>query len=140
MKYFILCAWALIFSATLIAQTRGTIAGKIVSKTEKAAQGATVSLYRVGDSTALKRTIANNEGSYRFESVTDGKYIITVTAVGHQKGVSKTIEMTTSGQAMAQVPPIPLVPLNANMTGVTVITKRPLIEQKVGVGDSVHQL
>ena len=130
MKYFILFASALFFAVTLKAQATGKIVGRVVSKNEKAIQGATVSLLLSNDSVAVKQTAANAEGLYRFEQVAEGKYIITVTAVGHQKVFSKLIEIHP-GQPGVQLPPLPLVPLTKDMEGVTVTTKRPFIEQKI---------
>jgi iron complex outermembrane receptor protein len=129
MKYFIFFPWLLI-ATIAIAQNNGKIAGRIVSKNEKAVTGATVSLLRAGDSILVKQIIGNNEGVYRFESVADGKYIIAVTAVGHHKVFSKIIEINP-GQSAVLIPPIPLTPVTQNLAGVTVTAKRPLIEQKI---------
>jgi hypothetical protein len=129
MKYLILFA-SLLFTATAMAQPKGKIVGRVISKPEKTVQGATVSLLRVADSVAVQQTATNTEGLYRFEAIADGKYIITVTATGHRKASSGTIEIHP-GQPAVQAPPIPLIPVSKDMTGVTVTAKRPLIEQKI---------
>lgn len=129
MKYFILIAF-LLSAASIMAQPRGKIAGRIVSRNEKVVQNTTVNLLRANDSVAIQQTVSNAEGLYRFETVAEGKYMITVTAVGYQKAFSKTIEVNPGQQAVL-VPPIPLIPTTNNLAGVTVTAKRPLIEQKI---------
>ena len=129
MKYSLL--FPLLLIATIsIAQGNGRIAGRIVSKNENTVQGVTVSLLHAGDSATLKQTLSNKEGLYRFEAVSDGRYLISITAAGHQKALSKIFEINATQMAV-MVPPLPLVPLNQSMAGVTVTAKRPLIEQKI---------
>lgn len=129
MKHLILFA-SLLLAAAAMAQPRGKIAGRIVGKNEKALQSATVSLLRAADSVAVRQTTAGHEGLYHFEAVADGKYIITVTAVGHRKAFSGPVEIHP-GQPLVQVPPISLIPVATGLAGVTVTAKRPLIEQKI---------
>ncbi|MGZ5191375.1 MAG: TonB-dependent receptor domain-containing protein, partial [Flavisolibacter sp.] len=104
--------------------------GNITSKNAREANGATVSLLRAKDSATLKITAANKEGSFSFENIPVGKYLIAVTVVGHQKAYSNLFEVTKPQQAIP-VPAINLIPVNKDMAGVTVTAKRPLIEQRI---------
>ncbi|HET7898003.1 MAG TPA: outer membrane beta-barrel protein, partial [Flavisolibacter sp.] len=65
-----------------------------------------------------------------FENLADGKYLLSVTAVGHKKGYSKPFAITPQ-QRVVQLPAISLVPLPKAMMDVTVTAKRPLIEQRI---------
>ena len=129
MKYISLFAFLLVALATM-AQPEGKIAGRIISKTEKAAHNATVSLLHAEDSAAVRQTLANVEGHYRFDAVADGNYLIMVTAIGHRKSLSKPLQIHP-GQRDIQVAPIALIPLSKDLSGVTVTAKRPLLEHKI---------
>jgi hypothetical protein len=127
MKYFILFA-SVLFVTTAVAQT-GRIEGSITSKEPKSSEGATVSLLRAVDSVPVKQGVVQ-EGRYRFNALTEGKYLVSVTASGHRKTYSGIINVTPSDTAVI-VPPVSLLPLNKDMAGVIVTAKRPLIEQKI---------
>lgn len=87
-------------------------------------------LLRARDSATVKIAAANGEGLFSFENISDGKYLVSVTAVGHQKNFSKIIDVTTQQQTV-QLPAINLVPVSKDMAGVTVTASRPLIEQRI---------
>ncbi len=129
MKSSILLASLLLFISTAIAQNLGKISGSVV-KSEKPIEGATVSLLRAKDSATIKLTVANKAGIFSFENVGDGKYLVSVTAVGHQKAYSNMIEINPQHQTV-QLPVISLYTLNKDLAGITVTAKRPLIEQKI---------
>ena len=90
---------------------------------QSAASGATVSLLRAKDSATVKITAANKEGSYSFENIPAGKYLVAVTVVGHQKAYSGLMEIGEL-QRTIHVPAIILIPVNKDMAGVTVTAKK----------------
>jgi len=122
-----LCLFLLLTGA--MAQNAGKISGTIV-KTEKPAEGATISLLRAKDSATVKLSAANKEGAFVFENIAYGKYLISVTAVGSKKAWSSPIELSSSASTV-QLPTINLVALSKDLGDVTVTAKRPLIEQKI---------
>jgi len=87
-----LCLFLLLTGA--MAQNAGKISGTIV-KTEKPAEGATISLLRAKDSATVKLSAANKEGAFVFENIAYGKYLISVTAVGSKKAWSSPIELSS---------------------------------------------
>ena len=129
MKITFLFAFFFLLLANAFAQQAGKISGTIL-QSGKPADGATVSLLRAKDSAILKLTSVNKEGVYLFENVADGKYLLSVTAVGHRKSFSKPIEITPQ-QPTVQLTAIRLNPIAKAMTDVTVTAKRPLIEQRI---------
>ncbi len=129
MKISILSAAIFLFLSSAMAQNAGRISGAIL-KNEKPAEGATVSLLRAKDSSTVKLSAANKEGLYFFENIADGKYLLSVTAVGHQKAWSSIIEVS-SLIPNVQTPAISLIPLSKDIAGVTVTSKRALIEQRI---------
>ena len=130
MKYLFFFASFFLSLTSLLAQNNGSIEGRIVSRDAKGPETASISLVRVPDSVAIKNSIVNKDGSYRFENIPDGSYFITVTAVGYQKKVSEKFEISAS-QKIKTLPPIPLVPASKDLASVTVTARRPLIEQKI---------
>ncbi len=126
----ILLATFLLFVSAAVAQNTGKITGSITSKNAKAAEGATVSLLRGKDSAMVKLSAASKEGVYTFEKIASGKYVVSVTAVGHQKSFSKVLEITAQQQAI-QVDAISLNPVSKELAGVNVTAKRPLVEQRI---------
>lgn len=123
----------LLFSFTALqAQNSGKVWGTIKSSGETAEvpSGATISLLKAKDSTAAKFMVAQKDGSYTFENIIFGKYLVSVTSVGYKKSFSTPFEINSGNQSI-QVPFIELVALPKSLTGVTVTATRPLIEQKI---------
>jgi iron complex outermembrane recepter protein len=118
--------------STAAAQDAGKVTGQVKGAGDKAAEavGATVSLLRAKDSSVLKLSATKKDGTFAFEPVAPGKYLISATAVGHRKAFSAPFEITTEKSAV-QLSPIQLTPAPKSMMGVTVTAQRPLIEQKV---------
>jgi iron complex outermembrane recepter protein len=129
MKRSILSLILLLSLSAAMAQNGGNISGTIL-RSERPADGATVSLLRAKDSAVIKLSAANKEGYYSFENVADGNYLLSVTAAGHRKSYSSKIELTTQ-VSVVQVPVINLVPESKDLAAVTVVSKRPLIEQRI---------
>ncbi len=108
----------------------GRISGKVIDGNTKTIESATITLLRAKDSSVAKISVANKEGNFVFESIAEGKYIVSITAVGHTKGFSEVFEINSSNSNIT-LKTIELVPVAKNLAGVTVSAKRPLIEQKI---------
>ena len=108
----------------------GKVSGRVIDGNTKTVESATITLLRAKDSSVAKIGVANKEGNYSFENVAEGKYIVSITAVGHTKGFSESFEVSASNNTIT-LNTIELVPLAKNLTGVTVAAKKPLIEQKI---------
>ncbi|RYZ19888.1 MAG: TonB-dependent receptor, partial [Sphingobacteriales bacterium] len=120
----------LIFSAVAaFAQTGVKLSGSVL-KDAKPAPGVTISLLRAKDSATVKLSVTNNEGLYLFENIPAGQYLVSATAVGHLKAWSAKIDLQPVGSTV-QAPLISLVPVSKDLAGVTVSSKRALIEQRI---------
>lgn len=129
-KTFIMIAIFISYCLTdAFAQNAGKISGSIISKNEKI-NGATISLLRAKDSSVVKLSVANKEGLFAFEQIQDGKYLVSVTAIGHQKSYSNIFELNP-GQQSVQIPSVNLIPVSKSLSDVAVTARRPLIEQKI---------
>ena len=129
MKRSILLSFLILLLATAFAQNGGKISGSI-AKDANFTEGATVSLLRAKDSATVKLSVANKEGGYAFENIADGKYLVSVTAVGRRKSFSQLIDVNPQ-QRIIQLPAITLTLLEKSLTDVAVTAKRPLVEQRI---------
>src|SRR6185503_5016953 len=96
-KYLTLLTMLVIFAAIGNAQVKnGKVSGKVIDGNTKTVEAATITLLKAKDSSVAKITAADKEGHFAFENVDEGKYIVSITAVGHTKGFSETFEIASS--------------------------------------------
>ncbi|MGH2553127.1 MAG: TonB-dependent receptor domain-containing protein, partial [Chitinophagaceae bacterium] len=81
-------------------------------------------------SSVAKISVADRSGNFVFEDIADGQYLVSITAVGHSKGFSETIEISPV-KSNVVIKTIELVPTPKTIGEVTVTAKKPLIEQKL---------
>lgn len=119
-----------VFGFAAYAQNGGKVSGSIMDTTQKIIESATISLLQAKDSSTIKFAVSTKEGKYAFEGVADGAYLVSVTAIGHQKGFSPLFVISTENYEV-QLGTIDLVPLPKSMGAVIVVARRPLVEQKI---------
>ena len=121
-----------ILAATLtgFAQTTTKVTGTVIDGSTKTIEAATIALLRVKDSSAAKFTVADKTGKFSFENVAFGKYMVSISAVGHTKGFSPAFEISEANASVV-LKTIELIPVDKAMSGVTVTAKKPLIEQRI---------
>ena len=105
----------------------GKITGSVVDGNAKTIESATITLLRAKDSSVAKMSVADKTGEYEFTAVPEGRYMVSITAIGHQKGFSETFEIGTGNMAVT-VKTIELIPAAKSISGITVTAKKPLIE------------
>ncbi|MDZ4810502.1 MAG: TonB-dependent receptor [Bacteroidota bacterium] len=108
----------------------GKITGTIIDGSAKTIESATITLIRAKDSSVAKMSVADKTGKYEFDAVPEGKYLVSISAVGHNNGFSETFDITATN-AVVSLKTIELVPKPKALNEVTVTAKRPLIEQKL---------
>lgn len=109
----------------------GRITGTVIDGNTKTIESATITLLRAADSVVAKMSVADKAGRFEFENVAHGKYIVSISAIGHEKGFSDLIDINPSNLVVT-LKTIELVPFAKAMTAVTVTSKKPFIEQKAG--------
>src|SRR5829696_7850933 len=109
---------------------KGKITGSVIDGSQKTVESATISLLKAKDSSVVKFSAASKVGIYTFDGVAYGNYLVSVTAVGHQKGFSPVFEVSGVMETI-QLKPVELILQEKSMTGITVTARRPLIEQKI---------
>jgi len=104
------------------------ITGTVKDQQGKPVSGSTVSLLNAKDSSVVKLSASNNEGQYSFNSIKAGKYLVGITHVGYANSYSAGFEFSGAGETT--VPSVPLNKLAAELRGVTVTSKKPMVEVK----------
>lgn len=118
-----------IIALTFNAQGQGRVSGTVIDGNAKTLASASIMLLNAADSAVFKMNAASKEGAYSFESVPYGRYMVSVTAVGHNREISPVFEISSTNPNYT-VKVLELVPQSKALAAVTVVSKRPLFEQK----------
>jgi len=124
---------AVLIMASFFSQAQpaaGKVKGTVTDGSAKILESATITLCRVADSSVAKISVADKTGKFEFEGIPDGRYFVRISATGHQKGFSEVFDISASN-SLVQLKNIDLVPLVKSMDGITVTSRKPLIEQKI---------
>lgn len=111
-----------------IAQTR--ITGNVKNKQMQALTGANVLLLKAGDSSLVKGSGTAGDGSFSFENVRAGDYLVKATYVGFSDRYLPVINIAQL-QAHLDLKIIELAEETEELKRVTIQSRRPMIEQKI---------
>ncbi len=107
-------------------QNDSELTGKTIS-TQKPEESVLVSLLKAKDSSLVKTAISDKNGSYSFQSIASGKYLLSANLIGYKKVFSPIIEL--NGSDKKSLPEFQLVPSSKDLAEVSVTSKKPLIQQ-----------
>lgn len=107
----------------------GKISGSVEDAGGKPMEAVSVSLLHPNDSTLVKAAVTDRSGRFVFENTTPGKYILSVTHIGYIP-YSQPLELSVSKRSLS-INTISLRPSDAILGQVTVVGKKPLIENKI---------
>lgn len=116
---------ALAFSSALFSQQ---INGTINDPQGKPLSGVTVSLLNTKDSSVVKLSVTQAGGRYSFTNSKAGNYLFSTSHVGYKPFFSSVFEF--NGSSDTELPPVTLEKASAEMKGVTVSAKKPVIEMR----------
>src|SRR5215469_14971827 len=128
-KVFTLLSIAIFFLVRSNGQT-GKIIGTVKDASSKAIHSATVSLYKIKDSSLVKRAATNKNGEFELLNISPGKYYVTASNVGYNNISSASFEISPA-KSTVNVPALILNEQSKDLSGVTVTAKKPFIEAKV---------
>jgi iron complex outermembrane receptor protein len=111
------------------AQTTGGKVNGTVSGAQKPVESASIGLLRAKDSSVVKMAVSDKTGHFEVEKVADGKYLVIIQSVGYAKYYSEPF--LVSAQSGYTLKAVSLVPASKKLDDVTVVSKRPFVEQKV---------
>jgi hypothetical protein len=117
------------FNFTQAQDTAGKISGTILSDSKKPLDGATVLLLVAKDSAIVSSQLSNPYGSFSFQHLKNGTYLIKVTYVGYRNYRSAPVLLDQ--QKIVQLPVIVLPAIGKTLKEVAVTGQKAYIQQKV---------
>ncbi len=105
------------------------IGGKITTINKEPLPYANLVVFKVTDSSMVKGAMSDDLGSFIIEKVPSGKYYLSVSILGFKTYNSETFEIATSGKK--EFGTIQLEEESFELEGVTIVSKKPLIQNKV---------
>jgi hypothetical protein len=79
----------------------GKVTGTVIDGSTKTIESATITLLRAKDSSVAKMSVADKTGKFVFDAVSEGKYLVSISAVGHQKGYSESFQVSAANPSVA---------------------------------------
>ncbi|MCC2545496.1 TonB-dependent receptor [Hymenobacter sp. BT175] len=129
MKVLFTLCFAFLPAFVSLAQTPGTVSGRLLDEKQQPLPFATVLLRPVQDTTQTTATQSAADGSYRFGNVAAGRYHVTINALGYLTRRSAPFEV---GSAGVLLPPLQLAVGARQLRGVEVVGRKPLLEMQGG--------
>lgn len=113
------------------AQTKpiGKVQGSLVSG-QTPVESATIELLRVKDSSVVKIAVSDKAGAFEMENIQPGIFLLLIQALGHARYYSNAFAITEANPNQI-FPVIGLSIATKELSAVTVVSKKPLIEQKI---------
>ena len=121
--------WVVILLNTLTGMAQQGIYGTVVDENGKPLPNANVLLLNAKDSSLIKGVINSDKGTFLFTNYPAGKLIVTSTFTGYKQ--TYTSPFTSDGLKDIDLGIISLTRAKKELQAVTVITKKPFIEQKI---------
>lgn len=107
-------------------QAQSSITGKLIDEKQKNLKSFTVLLLKLSDSSLVKSTLTNESAVFTFKDISNGNYLILANGLSYQKNCSS---VTVNGKDQT-VPNIILKIAAVNLGEVTVIARKPFLEQR----------
>lgn len=114
-----------LFSAVSMAQK---VTGSVKDDQGKGLDKTTVSLLRGKDSSVVKLAVTTDNGKFSITAPQPGNYLLSTSHVGYTTVYSKVFELSGSGEL--SLGDLTLAKSSGNLAGVTVTSKKPLVEVK----------
>ncbi len=132
MKQFITSAIFILLSLSGFAQVpaKGKVVGQVADASGKSLEFVTLMLLKVQDSTLVKGAISTATGSYEFENVGAGRYRVLAQQLGYRKTYSESFAIEPLSPSYT-VPTLALSDETRSLAEVTVVAKKPFIEQQI---------
>lgn len=119
---------SLLAFCSLAASAQTSLKGKVLDDKNKGVEFATVMLLNPADSALVKGAITDSAGVYAFAQIQEGNYLLSASMMGYDKGWAGPVKVRSSGSQ--QLPALELVEMVEQLKAVTVVGKKPMIEQQ----------
>ena len=117
-----------IFGTSLLSQS--VVKGSVTDESGSTPEYANILLLQSSDSNLVKGAILSKEGTYYFEQINPGTYLVSTSMIGYQPAFSELLTIRP-GRNVIQVPNIIVAEDITRLEEVTVRKKKPLYVQKI---------
>lgn len=124
---FHLVVWACLCS--YLHASAGVITGTVIDQQKQPVEFATITLLKASDSSLVKGEFTDQSGTFVFEQVNEGSYIITVAGVGFETHAIKEVALNNN-ILRVELGTITLMPVANELNGVTVVAEKPMIQHE----------
>jgi outer membrane receptor protein involved in Fe transport len=131
-KTLILIAYFITLFFTTKAQdpSNGNLTGNVIDEQKKPLDDVSIALLRARDSTVLKGSITSQRGTYTFDQVADGDYLIAFNMVGYTKVVIGPFNINQTHKSYKS-DNILLTSTSKQLNSVNIVGRKPLVERQV---------
>ena len=127
-KLLLVLSAGLFTTITAFSQSPAKVSGQINDNSGKPLATATIMLQKAKDSSLVKTAVSNASGSYEITPVKPGSYFVSATSAGMKKTGSAVFEVKEGENAV--IPALTAQPAPKDLSGVTVTSKKPMVEVK----------
>ena len=124
-----LAIFSLFIAGASRAQDGGTVSGSIQDESKKPIESATATLLNAKDSSTFKTSASDNLGKFVFNHLPHGKFLVSVSAVGHTRSYSSAFEIS-NGNTVVNLQQFVLKSKSSELQEVSIVAKKPVFEQK----------
>jgi iron complex outermembrane recepter protein len=119
----------LFLSLSIYLNAQTEIKGNVQGVNNNGLEAVSISLFKGTDTIVFKNTVTDKDGKFSFSSVLAGTYHLRVTAIGYGL-INGTGFAIAGGTKIFEMPTMILKNQNNELQSVTVVVKKPFIEQK----------
>lgn len=111
-------------------QAQGKITGQITDNKGKIVEFATITLLQAKDSSLVKGALADANGTFEFEKIKFGSYLVAITQLGYQKFYTPKFSLSSENPSI-KLSNLILIEESKELSEVVVTAKKPFIEQQI---------
>ena len=130
MKTLLYSILALLSLNNLNTNAQGKISGQITDDRSKIVEFANVILLKAKDSTLVKGVLSDGSGSFEFEKIPSGEYLINVSQMGYKKFYTPRFSLDLDNPSV-KLSNLILSEDTKQLAEIQVIAKKPFIEQQI---------
>ena len=111
-------------------KAQGKISGQITDDKNKIVEFASVTLLKAKDSTLVKGALSDQNGSFEFEKIASGEYLVNISQMGYKKFYTPKFSLD-SDNPNVKIQNLILQEDSKQLSEVQVVAKKPFIEQQL---------
>lgn len=130
MKTLLYSILALLSLNSFRTHAQGKISGQITDEKSKIVEFASVTLLKAKDSTLVKGALSDGSGSFEFEKIPLGEYLVNISQMGYKKFFTPKFSLDSDNPSV-KLSSLVLSEDSKQLAEVQVVAKKPFIEQQI---------